>query len=251
MKQIFSLQNQCSTQKETRCIFLILTTLLLIIILMDISFQSASALDFSFTSPEEAKLGEELIITLDSDSPDTHDIKVFIHKSEDQTIERNEYISEVYNDEWSDPWYYIQGAFPSSKEIKIRSLESCNYNICVRLRSETKSTFTECKPITITENANQQNQERKEENNDDEETEKKEETDANKETVSLTANNIQQAPDQINRDGKIILNQRDENQETETQKTFTTKTHKTRQWILYSFLGFCILIIILLALKQL
>src|SRR3989344_1384251 len=251
MKQIFSLQNQCSTQKETRCIFLILTTLLLIIILMVISFQSARALDFSFTSPEEAKLGEELLITLDSDSPDTHDIKVFIHKSRDQTIERNEYISEIYNDEWSDPWYYIQGAFPSSKEIKIRPLESGNYNICVRLRSETKSTFTECKPITITENANQQNQERKEENNDDEETEKKEETDANKETVSLTANNIQQAPDQINRDGKIILNQRDKNQETETQKTFTTKTHKTRQWILYSFLGFCILIIILLALKQL
>jgi hypothetical protein len=238
---------------------------LLITILTVISLYSSFsiALEISLDFPEKVKINEEFIVSIDADTLEIYDIKIFAHSSEDKEIKSNEYISEIFKEDWSNPWFYLQGSFPSVKEYSIRVIKSPGENeICARLRKPgTSSIYTECSALTILDETESKNEITEEEISDeptDPELEQKELSKLNESNKKVTA--TQTTPEEAIKDKivpistkqinpeKIILNF----QEIEPEiAEVTTKTQKKKLWILYGFLALCVIIIMLLALRKL
>ena len=212
---------------------------------------TSSALEITFTSPDSVHLNQEFEVSINADSTETHDVKIFVHNSEDQSIARSEYISEIFDDDWKDPWYYLKESFPDKKEYKIRVIESPdNGKICVRLRkTSTQTTSIECKPIEVKESSQSENT--KQENNPDQyqtpDSEKSSEPSTPKE--NLENPQVQNPTTLSTLNNKILLNSQP-GQSQEKEQTYT-KQYNKRQVIIYSFLFFLVLIIILLALRKL
>ncbi|MFH1425716.1 MAG: hypothetical protein ABIG28_03270 [archaeon] len=212
-----------------------------------------SALEISLESPAEVEINEEFTVKIDSDSTGISDVKIFVHKSEDTEIKADEYISEIYKDDWANPWYYIKRAFPDEKEYQIRVIESLGERtICARLReSETNSIYTECKPITIVGEETDTNQEEDEDQHEEAEEKNNEEENPSSDSPKETTNQPTPQPLSSNNptNEKIILNS---NPPTDNPKqTITTKQGKTRIALIYNFTGLCVVIIVLLALRKL
>lgn len=215
------------------------------------------AIEFSFDSPGSVELEKEFTVSISSgeEISEDFDVKIFIHESEDEKISREEYVSEIYDEEkesWSDSWYYLIESFPKKGEYKIKASKSEGDKlICARLRksSDKDSGFEEvCNEIEILES----NQETAEE---DEEPEEPESTEASQEEGKIT-----QAKDEPRQEIKNISLET-EKQEPEkiiltSQKKINQEAVKTpagtkKRFILYSFVGFIFLLVILLALRRL
>nr|AQS33457.1 hypothetical protein [uncultured archaeon] len=204
-----------------------------------------SALEISINSPLEVDLNEEFTVSINADSSETHDVKIFIHSSDDEKIEQNEYISEIYSDGWKNPYYYLKESFPEKKEYKIKATSSPAKEICARLRKTGTSSFsTQCQSIKVLKSETEEETEDAEEDNE----EIKENASIGNIQDDLPQQQIAQ-PSQLSLNSeKLFLNSPSEEK---AQKTFITKQEKTRLGIIYSFTAFTLVVIILLALKKL
>jgi len=216
---------------------------------MVISFlPAASSLNVILDSPSEVNLNKEFTVGISADSEEIHDVKIFVHTSRDDKIDREEYISEIYNAGWKNPYYYIKGVFPEKTVYQIKVIESPGkMEICGRLREpETKDFHTECNRITVTlaEEIKEEEDEIEEEDEEPEEIEF--------EPLSATQE-IEPIPEptQLAQEEKIILNSPQQEPTQLNKETFITKSEKKRLWLIYAFTFFCIIIIVLLALRKL
>jgi len=230
-------------------------------------FPLVCAAEFQFDSPKEAELKTSFSVTLESDSTEISDVKIFIQDADSKTI------SETYTDgNWKSSYYYLKSIFPEKKEFEIQALKSGSFDICARLRSAGKSSFSEkCNPITISEGTNSKTEDTTTEKEDTSSTtNKNKEVSTNEEVESeskkdeteepspsptpslptspqsLSANIIKSSNTQQTQSGKIILNQ----PKVEQTKEYSTKDGKTQQYLLYGFIVLCITIIILFTIKR-
>ncbi len=226
---------------------------------------TTKALDFIFNYPEIIELNETFILSIKADTSENHDVKIFV-KDENEKI-----ISEILNDGWKNPFFYLKEVFPKQSDFKLHIVKSAaEYIICVRLRKSGKSQFEEkCNKIKvypIDQKIKQKNaieQEgikinKLEENGETSKTDPKLETsNENKNEKKLsrseidTINYIQEETteeiiEKNNYKEKIILNSK-----SEDNKIFTTKYEAQKQFILYAFLAFCVLLIIFLTVRKL
>ena len=221
---------------------------------------SSAALGLILDSPDETEVNEEFTVSIDADASETHDVKIFVHDSEGGTVTRDEYTSEILNgEEWADPWFYLLGAFPGKKSYKIKVVKDVLgwQNICVKLRNaETEKIFTTCNEIEII--AKESKQEETEKQEEQEEAENQEEEEPTKEIESDSQEPVfeQEVPEEekllaggSQQEEKIILAPK--LGEEEPFPEISTKDEKVRTWITYFFIGLCVFIIVLLALRKL
>jgi len=228
--------------------------LMVISLLAFLLFPTIHAVEFTFNSPETASLEKPFQVSLSSDAPDECDVKIFVHNSSDSKIKQNEIISQIKNEgKWKDSWNYALSAFPSQKTYELNVIEQPgNRNICVRLRKTNQSLFEElCKPIKVNTDY---------EKKEDEELEKIKESEDDKKigteikekeiiTSQVISENLVPSEDNTKEsDEKIILNKKRFNQE---EKVYITKQENIRLYLVYGFSVFCLVVIILLALRKL
>ncbi|MFH1290900.1 MAG: hypothetical protein ABIH92_05870 [Nanoarchaeota archaeon] len=184
--------------------------------------QNTSAL--SLDSPGSVNLNEIFFVSISEDktSNENYDVKIYVHNSQDKSILRSEYISEVYKGEWQDSWYYLLKSYPNEKTYEIKVTNSPgNREICLKLRKSSSgdgNALETCNKILVL-------------------------SSENSEPVMQKLSYPNQETD------KIVLNSKTGNEEIPT--TSQTKQEKKRLAIIYGFLAFCIVLIILLALKRL
>ena len=234
---------------------------MLITILTAISFlfllPNISALDFKINSPERVNVNESFSVIIEAQTSEIYDVKIFVENPDKKLI------SEIYNDGWKNPRYYLLSAFPQQSKFEIKILSAGDYPICARLRKPEKTNFDEqCNNITVTNTLNKddeiENKDIKnEENNSDKDSEiddeiEDRETDyaesGAEDKIDYNYENLTVVP-QIQNEERIMLNP--EKLEKVEDSVFITKYQKQKLLILYGFSAFCIIIIILLALKKL
>ena len=206
-----------------------------------------SALDFELNSPESAELNASFQVLITAETSETYDVKIFVQDNEEKII------SQIFNEGWKNPFYYLKSIFPQQKEFKIQINKfSENAQICARLRKSGSSSFNEkCNEMKIIKNQ-QESEEKPEQVNENKSNKTKESKQENKSTDTLKQNisqeqEIKNINYQTQDNEKIILNSKSQ----DAKKIFTTKNEKIRIWVIYSFTALCIIIIILLALKRL
>ncbi len=222
-------------------------TAISLVIILSISF--ASALDFTLSSPDKVEMNKSFSVSLSASVSDICDVKIFAQDNNTKTT-----ISEIYNDGWKNPFYYIKSVFPSKSEFEIRVIaDSSNAVLCARLRKTNSSTYSEkCKSIVISENE-------KEDADTDEDDKIQAENDSisSKNTSSKqTGEDFTALPDNsppqlslpVPDNERITLNQAET---IKKEYVFMTKSEKIKLFMLYGFTTLSVFIIILLALKRL
>lgn len=225
-----------------------------LIILTVISLNFSSALEITLQFPSSIRVNEEFDVFLEADSSETHDVKIFVHNSEDEKITRGEYVSEIENDGWQDSWNYVPSIFPEKKEFSIKITEfSEKLGICARLRkSDTQTTSIKCYELENVEEAEDE-ETQVEEPEDEEESEEKEEAEEKIEEESPKVKNPIVEISQTKKSSpeekeKIVLNSA---KPVEKIEFIETKKEKTRKIITYSFSAILVLIVVLFGLKKL
>ena len=244
---------------------IILTAISLYII---INFSATTkALDFTFNYPETIELNETFIFSIKAATSENYDVKIFV-KDENEKI-----ISEIFSNGWKNPFFYLKEVFPKQSDFKIHIVKSATeYIICARLRKSGRSQFEEkCNKINISpinreikqKNAIEQEEIRINKIEENDETSKLEsqletsnKNENEKEPLRSEISTINDIQEKItgeiiekNKDKeKIILNS---NSKSEENKIFTTRYEVQKQFILYAFLAFCVLLIIFLAIRRL
>jgi len=213
-------------------------------------FSIVSALEFSFSSPGSVEVEEEFEVTIDYETEDLYDVKIFVYEDEISNI-----VSKVYHDEeWKNPFYYLQDVFPAEKTFKIKVIDFIgDTEICVRLReaNETSGYDQSCTAIEIGEAEESENAD--EENNGDGESDN-DESNGDDNLIQDNGQEFDQLSDTLNEKGKIILNSPIENIEKGEEtgdKVFISKQERLRFFIVISFLVLAVVLIILLALRKL
>lgn len=223
-----------------------MATKLLIFLFLSILFIPL-ALSLTLTSPDSVSLNEEFEVSISDYAEIVCDVKIFVHTSEEEKISRAQYISEIYNGGWQDPWFYLSSSYPEQKEYKIRVVSSPgDRKICLRLRNPESKEFLDeaCNEITIEDES--RSSEKKETKQEKEEisSNSKEPEPVQEETltpISYPENEILQ--------DKIVLNPKKDL--AKTDEVLVTKNDKTRTVLIISFTGFCLILLIFLALKRL
>ncbi len=214
----------------------------------------ASSIDFSMDSPEKVTNSEEFAVRIleEAENSEIYDVKIFVSNND-------KIVSQIYNDGWKNSRYYIREVFPGKREFNIKILEEGNFEICARLRKSGKTAFDEkCNKINVeTEKINEENTDEKDKvDNQDKngvEEKKKEEKETKQvvqsvENLNLKKENIEERKElKEEKIEKIILNR---NLKNENDGVFLTNYGKRQEYIVYSFLAFCVFLIILLALKK-
>ena len=209
----------------------------MVISLLLIALPLVSALDFSFSSPEEINAEEEFTILISASLEGNYDVKAFVHAHTKQ------YSEIFYGETWKSPFNYISSAFPSQAEFKLKSHYIGETKVCVRLRQTGTSSFEEkCNPIKIlSANASQENSE--------EEVQEKAEPEETivpaVESVVDTNSNTQKNP--IVKQEKIVLNA----PSSVEVIPLNVSKEKTHQWTKYALLSLLLLVIIFLILRKL
>jgi hypothetical protein len=214
-------------------------------------------------SPEEVKINEEFEVRIDADSSEVFDVKIFVHNSEGGIVTRDEYTSEIYNDGWKDPWYYLLEAFPSKKQYTIIVPNKIAYqDICVKLRKteEPDTIFKTCNEIRVVGlggNVEKKTSEKVIEPDSEvlqqetqEMIDKKDEPSQENVILEKIVLNPPQPDSPVDPNKEIEANEPIINDQPKIIEN-TTKSGKIRTWITYSFIGFAVIIIILLALRKL
>ena len=115
-----------------------------------ISINTSLALEFQLTSPESVNAKESFTVSIEASTSEKYDVKITVQDSNKKII------SEIYNDGWKNPYYYLKSIFSDQKEFKIRVTGNPGkYDICARLRKTGKTSFTEqCKEINVNQAVN-------------------------------------------------------------------------------------------------
>ena len=207
----------------------------------------SSAIEFTLTYPGEVILDEPFSVTINSDSQETHDAKIFVN-SDVKTD------SEIYDGkEWQSPHYYLKEVFPGQKEFLLISHFLGTTQICARLRKAGGNSFVEkCGEIRIVEGDSQEQGEEEEEDEQEDEEESEPNEESNKEN-NLVENKTQvkESPDEPEQQSEKIFLNAPQEPKTEGTEVYKTKKEKTRLGIIYSFIVLTVIIIILLALRKL
>lgn len=217
-----------------------------LVLVTAISLSQANAIEVALDSPEKVDVEEEFTVEISTDTQETSDVKIFVHNSEDDKISREEYLSEIFDEgdeSWKDSYFYVQEAFPENSKFDIRVLRSPgDATICLRLRnSASKNGFEQvCNPIEILESEDA----KKEESTKKASPTKQEQTTQTVQQLPLQQP-IQQAQETSE---KITLNANPSPKQT---SVIETKESQKTKIIIYSFGSFCILLIVLLALRRL
>lgn len=193
-------------------------------------------------------MNESFKPSITADTSEIYDVKIFIQN------ENKEIISQIYNNGWKNPRLYLKSAFPDRSEFEVKAISfSEKTEICVRLRKVGKTSFEEkCNPISIISNSIEK--EIKTENNN---SRQEKQSDSNKIAKNINNSKLEYNALSIimpnstiveDNEEKIILNN---NLELTNPRSFTTKYQKQQFFIIYIFTAFCVIIIILLALKKL
>lgn len=209
--------------------------IILFTIILTVTLNPAQALEISIDSPKEVIQGEEFQVKIDSSSTESLDVKIFVHRH------TKEFSEIFYDEKWKSPFHYLLGFFPDQKEYLLKAHFLGETKICARLRKSTTSNFVEaCNQITVlAQDAQEPSEDSPEAQSPSTETKNKPPTQT-QEITSIVLEEPVPAPE------KIVLSSK-----TDEPKQITTKQGKTRSWITYSFAGFLIIIIILLALRRL
>ena len=251
----------------------LMATSLLLILLIPLAY----SLEFGLDSPKTVNLNEEFTATINADTSDIYDVKIFVH----EPIKK---FSEIYdNSSWRSPHLYLNSAFPEQKEFKIISHYQGETKICARLRKSGEISFKETCNEIIVNPASSQEPPIKSDNNSNnkdeesindlkepslEETKNKEQESkqSQKQEEKTRQNKSQQQIENIASENtssqktqeKLVLNPKSKkplrilnSSKIQNQENFTTKHEKIRLTIIYSFIAICVFIIILLALKKL
>jgi hypothetical protein len=223
---------------------------------------TTAAFGLTLDSPEEGLINEKFEVKIDADSSELFDVKIFVHDSEGGVVTRDEYTSEIYNDGWKDPWYYLLEAFPAKKQYTIIVPDKIGrQDICVKLRkTDAPATiFKTCNEILVV------SLEGKSEEEEDEPVIEPEPEVFEQETQEMIEKKNEPPQENITLE-PIVLNPppsetpEKTEQQVETEEhaleqpevaETTTKSETIRTWITYSFIGFAIVIIILLSLRKL
>ena len=207
----------------------------------------ASSLELSFNYPKDVKINKEFTVSIEADSSEQYDVKVFVHKSKDDKIDRNEYISEIYNDGWKDSYLYIKGSFPEQSNYKIRVTSSPGQQeICARLRKTGSTSFsTQCERINVGEDEPEEEDAPKEAKKEIERAIIKEETDS-----SPKESTVQEFRQLSQNQERIVLGSKPLNAPTQNKVIITPEGTK-KKFLIYGFTGFCVLVLVLLSLRKL
>lgn len=224
----------------------------LFFIFLTVTSSLVSAQEISFDSPETVRINEPFEVSIEINSEETFDVKIFVHNSDDNSISRGEYISEIFNDDWKDSWNYINEAYPEKKDFELRVTESPGERgICVRVRKTgAETTKLSCKEIEVLEAEPEDVEEESEENNPEPAVE------SPPEKISSTPNETLPVPQEIKSQNIQPLEKESEviflnEPSISPQKTITTKKAKSRNFLVYSLLFFLALLTILMALRKL
>ena len=211
---------------------------MLITIFTVINFvQIVSSLEISIDAPESVEIGERFIVSIDAETTDTYDVKIFIHNSEDEKISQSEYISEIYGGKWQSSWNYVPEIFPKEKEFKLIVLESPgDREICVKLRKTSTGTASQTKCVKLEVLSSSKQKEINSELVSEEQEVKIEEEKST--VVNLDSFSVKSE--------KISLNQQEKD-----KIEVTTKKSKSRDWIIYSLISFLVILVVLLTIRKL
>lgn len=213
---------------------------------------SVSALNFSFSYPTNVDSGETFEVVIEATTNDKYDVKITV-------LDGKEIISEIENDGWKNPYYYLKGVFPEESKYENRVIKGGGeMDICVRLRKTEKTSYDElCKKITVEKGESQTSKADEEEDEKvDVEDKNSENHNSNSELVYANRNEAKQknissedASDEEEKVEQIVLNPAvisDGNGNSE----YITKKSKVRSWMIYSFVLFVVAIIILIFFKK-
>jgi hypothetical protein len=230
---------------------------------------SVSALEFSFDYPENVNVNEDFTVSLELDSVDKFDVKIFIHNSEDEKTTRGDYISDIYNpikEEWQDSWYYIKEAFPENRDFKVKALSNPGKEICLRIRkAETQSTYLKCQEILV---SKQDEKETLSENTEVNQTSNKENSESSKEpleeefreTKDIENGVLQKASRPIENDFQTLSTPKKhepirlgntKDLDKSESEVFYTKQEKIKIGVVVAFSCLTVIVIIFLALNKL
>ncbi len=236
----------------------------LIIILSSLT----SALQFNFTSPDSVTVNDEFDVSISADTPDTYDVKVFIHNSSDSKITQSDIVSQIkFEDSWKNPWNYLVGAFPSQTTYPIKVVKNLSEQkteqICVRLRKSGASSFSElCKEIEITVNERQEAEPNTEEQLDDRvnssisldsSTNQSESQNiiSNNHSINIINSQIHSnLSSQPHQSEKIILNNKTTDA-VNNSYNYSTKDNSLRNGLFYGFITFILLAGLIFLLRRL
>ena len=208
-----------------------------------------SAIDFQLASPESFSLNESFDVSISASTSEIYDVKIFVHDESSKTL------SEIYNDKWKNPYYYIKESFPSKTTYSIRVIETSNsYEICARLRKTGKSNYDQvCNPISISDDKEIQDDSQENSQNESSDVQIEEPKNTSEESPPEETSSTQDENPLIETENtsskRIVLNSPKEAKTSEN--TFVTKQEKLRLYAVYAFTFFCIIIIILLSLRKL
>lgn len=217
--------------------------------------QCALALEITLDSPQEVELEKDFSATISAETEENHDVKVFVHNSQDAKIDRSEYISEIYNDGWQDSYLYIKESFPSQTEYKVKVFKGPGEReICARLRKSGTSAFsTQCEEIRVLGEEKEVSEKEEEEKEKEDEPEKrviKKVSNSSPQESIKEGSSVELAPIAQQKTEKLTLNSKPLNKE-KLKKVIKTPEYQKRNFLIYGFVGFCIIIIILLSLRKL
>jgi hypothetical protein len=208
----------------------------------------ASALDFTLNSPDSVNLNESFSVSITATTSDIYDVKIFVQDNSTKII-----ISEIYNNGWKNPFYYIKSIFPEKSEFELRAIDySSNAALCARLRKTNSSSYSEkCNAISI----NQDLTVEEKTNNINKTTTEENRTTIQEINKSSTpeADFIPAGSPSQNQIEPII---EDKNQERivltpKKEEIFISNQEKIGLYAVYAFTFFALIIIILLSIRKL
>ncbi len=199
------------------------------------------AIEFTIDSPQEIEINQEFLININTTETGTYDVKAFVYSGS-----KTNYISQIYRDNaWKSPHYYLIGVYPSTKEFNLKIIENAeNPELCVKLRTNGGTPSELCQIISITENSNSIPKE------DDEpkktKTKKIVNNSKNETPEKTQIVELKNSPETPIKKEKIKLSY----EKNGGGEEFTS-SYKVRIGVIYAFVGLCILLVILMALRKL
>ncbi len=222
--------------------FMVISFLMIFFVL-----SSVSALEFNFNYPASVEVNENFTASLSASTSENYDVKIFVQDNSSNII-----ISEIYNDGWKNPFYYIKSVFPAKTEFLIRAKNySGNAAICARLRKIGSSSYSEkCGSINIEKAQTTSSSSSHKSANSSSSTED------NKTVLSATNADFTPSAETQTADKGQSVQTFDSERIVLTPKkssssAFVSAEEKIRLFAVYAFTGLVIIIVILLAFKKL
>lgn len=206
----------------------------LLFILISTVILSPTSAVVTLTSPEQVGVNEEFEVSIEADTQEIRDVKIFVYEGTPQQV-----VSQIYSENaWKSGRYYIKNAYPTERSFSIRVPSFTGESeMCVQLRKPNVSAYSDraCNPIAIVSGTPEPPQEEEEEPEEEQ-----------KETIPAETTPSQTLPPTLPpKQEKISLN-------TPSEKAigeFISPEERIRMNIVYIFAGICVLLIVLLSFK--